>query len=207
MCHETCLISPAAHVCYNVQLAGHNLELRLCNIWPGVPFWAQYIKRITQASLMELYIIQHSHRAKELSNSGGHVVITWLIPLHMPYFRYFSQNRPTGPIWTSSLDVCPRLCPLHMQLSQGSKGGPRGAVPWKNLHQKFTSLRLAVSKKMQAAPFLIPAKTKILVLLSTLVKRFGVSGMRYFCVKVPGNQGQINCRVLLVYFQGIFRVF
>ena len=58
----------------------------------------------------------------------------------------FSPNWPTGPIWSSSRDVRPFVymwhqCPLPMQFSQGSKGGPRGAkpsptvasVPWKML--------------------------------------------------------------------------
>ena len=57
---------------------------------------------------------------------------------------WFSPNRPTGPIRSSSCNVRPHLvsCPLPMRFSQGSKGGPSGAklsptvasVPWKNLH-------------------------------------------------------------------------
>ena len=37
-------------------------------------------------------------------------------------------------------------------------------------------------KKMLLAPFLTPAETKISVLLSALVKRFGVSRMRDFLI-------------------------
>ena len=107
-----------------------------------------------------------------------------------------SPNWPTGPIWSSSCKVCPGLCcPLSMQFFQGSKGGPRGAklaftvasVLWKkctsrNIHhcdcQSAPPPR--PPKKMLSAPFLTPAETKILVLLSASVDRFSVSRTQDF---------------------------
>ena len=50
-------------------------------------------------------------------------------------------------------------------------------------------------KKMQAAPFLTPVKTKILVLLSASDERFGVSRMWDFFSGDPKK----NCKAQLIY--------
>ena len=45
---------------------------------------------------------------------------------------------------------------------------------------------------MLSAPFLTPAETEILLLLSALVERFGVSRMRDFCQLIADNQASLS---------------
>ena len=57
----------------------------------------------------------------------------------------FFTESALGPLWSSSRNVRPSVCPLPMWFSQGNKGGPRGekqsstvaSVPWKNVHNKM----------------------------------------------------------------------
>ena len=99
------------------------------------------------------------------------------------------------------MSVCCRCCcPLPMQFSQGSKGGPRGAkpsptvasVPWKNIATRPNQTR--------PPPFLSffwMHISMVSVLLSASVERFGVSRLRDFynglCLKDKPWFAVYNC--------------
>ena len=78
---------------------------------------------------------------------------------------FFSPNRSTGPIRSSGRNVCVSVwCPSSVFFLTWMKSAfSRGLSPLFGAKKKLT-----------------PAETKILVLLSASVKRFGVPRMRFF---------------------------
>ena len=117
-----------------------------------------------------------------------------MLKLVSHYIRYiFPLNLPSGPIWSSSRDVCVSVwvsVPFPCNSPRGAKPSPTvTSVPWKNVYPKCTSLRLAVSHPPHLTPtptpppFFLKSRTHILmvsVLLSASVKRFSVFHMQDF---------------------------
>ena len=74
---------------------------------------------------------------------------------------FFSRNRHLGQFFlVVAMSVCLCVCPIPMQFSRGSKGGPRGAKPVRLLKEHVHHLEFPDEKIIECKASLSPWRTR-----------------------------------------------